>query len=148
MDRYETAYAYHHQGFNCAQAVLAAFADQIGVPLETALAAASGIGGGIGGSHQEVCGAISGSVMALGYLYPYTDSGNPSAKQRVYALAKEFRRRFEEAFGKTRCGELLAARPEAAPGTAAARMGITGHCDVMIVTAVEILEQLLAEQKA
>ena len=68
-------------------------------------------------------------------------------KVHTYGVTKEFRARFADAFdGLTRCGDLLAARPSAGEKPpAAARLGITAHCDVMIVTAVEIVEAMLAE---
>ena len=149
MDRCAKAYESHKQGFNCAQAVAGAFSDLTGVGAETVLAVAGGLGGGVGGSHQELCGAVSGGVLALGLLYPHTDGADRAGKAALYGRAKEFRRRFAEVFGRTRCGELLAARPGVSEKTpAAARLGLTGHCDIMIVTAVEILEQMLAEEAA
>ena len=114
--------------------------------MEQLLAVSGGFGGGVGGTHSELCGAVSGAVMVLSLVNPYTDCGDPAAKRNVYAIAKEFRRRFEEVFGKTRCGDLLAARPGVTDKTPAAqRLGITAHCDSMIVTAVELVEQMLAE---
>lgn len=144
MDRCAMAYQYHKAGYNCAQSVAAVFSDMTGVSLETAVAAAGGFGGGCGGSQSELCGAVSGGVLVLSWLNPHTVAGDAAAKKRVYELTKEFRQRFETVFGKTRCGELLAARPGVSEKTpAAARLGITAHCDVMIVTAVEILEEML-----
>ena len=142
------AYQYHKEGFNCAQSVVGAFSDLTGVPLETAAAAAGGLGGGVGGSRAEMCGAVSGAVMVLGLLYPHAEAGDSAAKKRAYGLAKEFRQRFESVFNNTRCGELLAARPGVnEKTTAASRLELKGHCDIMIVTAVEILEQMLSELK-
>ena len=40
------------------------------------------------------------------------------------------------------------ARPERMPFSTAQAMGLTNHCEIMVVAAVEILEELLAEQKA
>ena len=147
MDRCATAYALHKEGFNCAQSVVGAFLDKLNVTKEQAMAMAGGFGGGIGGSHTEVCGAVSGAVLVLSLLHPHTDGADKAGKVHTYAVTKEFRARFAEAFdGLTRCGDLLAARPSAGEKTpAAARMGITGHCDVMIVTAVEIVETMLAD---
>lgn len=52
-------------------------------------------------------------------------------------------------FGLTRCGELLKARPGVTDkNPAAQRLGVTAHCDNMVVTAVEIVEQMLAEEQA
>lgn len=147
MDRCAAAYAYHKQGYNCAQSVAGAFADLTGTAPEQLMAAMGGFGGGVGGSHEELCGAVSGGVLVVSLLTPHTEGDDAAAKKAVYAAAKEFRRRFEEVFGLTRCGELLKARPGVTEkNPAAQRLGITGHCDNMIVTAVEIVEQMLAER--
>lgn len=149
MDRCAKAYEYHKQGYNCAQSVAGAFADLTGLAPEQLMAATGGFGGGVGGSHAEVCGAVSGGVLVLSLLHPHTDGADRAGKAAVYAKTKEFRRRFEEVFGLTRCGELLKARPGVTDkNPAAQRLGVTAHCDNMIVTAVEIVEQMLAEEQA
>ena len=149
MDRCAKAYEYHKQGYNCAQSVAGAFADLTGLSPEQLMAATGGFGGGVGGSHAEVCGAVSGGVLVLSLLHPHTDGADRAGKVAVYALTKEFRRRFEEVFGLTRCGELLKARPGVTDkNPAAQRLGVTAHCDNMVVTAVEIVEQMLAEEQA
>lgn len=147
MDRCAAAYQYHKAGYNCAQSVALAFKDLLEVPEAALIAAGGGFGGGVGGSRAELCGAVSGGVLVLGWLTPHTDGADAAGKKRVYAAVKEFRRRFEEVFGLTRCGDLLAARPQPGEKTpAAVRLGITAHCDVMIVTAVEVVEAMLAER--
>ena len=149
MDRCTVAYAYRKQGLSCSQSVACAFADLVDMPLPALLAAAGAFGGGVGGSHEELCGAVSGGVLVLSLLYPQTEANDKEGKMRIYAKAKEFRRRFEEIFGLTRCGELLKARPGVTDkNPAAQRLGVTAHCDNMIVTAVEIVEQMLAEDPA
>lgn len=149
MDHCALAYQYHQTGYNCAQSVAAAFADTVGLPPEQLAAMASGFGGGVGGSRSELCGAISGGVLVLSLLYPHTDGADRAGKRAVYAKTKEFRRRFEETFGLTCCGELLRARPGVTEkNPAALRLGVTAHCDNMVVTAAEILEQMLAEEQA
>lgn len=147
MDRCALACAYHRKKYNCAQAVAGAFADLTDWTPEQLFSVAGSFGGGCGGSHEETCGAISGALLVLGILFPYTQEGDMGAKRRLYGLAKEFRRRFFEAFGRTRCMDLLKARPGLSEKTAAAdRLGLTAHCDIMIVTSVELLEGLLREQ--
>lgn len=148
MDRCANAYQYHRDGYNCAQSVVAAFLDRLDLSKEQAMAMAGGFGGGVGGSHAEMCGAVSGAVLVLSLLTPHTEADDREGKKQVYAIAKEFHQRYAEAFGGlTRCGELLKARPAVNEKTqAAARLGITAHCDVMIVTAVEIVEAMLAER--
>ena len=134
MDRCAAAYAYHKQGYNCAQSVAGAFADLTGTAPEQLMAAMGGFGGG---------------VLVLSLLHPHTDGEDRAGKVRLYAQAKEFRRRFQEVFGLTRCGDLLRARPGVTErNPASQRLGVTAHCDNMIFTAVEILEQMLQEEPA
>ena len=148
MDRCANAYQYHRDGYNCAQSVVAAFLDQLDLTKEQAMAMAGGFGGGVGGTRSEMCGAVSGAILVLSLLTPHTEGADTVGKKQVYGVAKEFHQRYAEAFGGlTRCGELLKARPAVNEKTqAAARLGITAHCDVMIVTAVEIVETMLAER--
>jgi hypothetical protein len=52
-------------GYNCAQAVLYAFCDDLCLDKDAALKLACGLGAGMA-RRQEVCGAISGGIIALG----------------------------------------------------------------------------------
>ena len=147
MDRCAMAYQYRKEGYNCAQAVAASFADLTGLTPETMMAAAKGFGGGVGGSFQELCGAVSGAVLVLGMLDPDVTETDRAGRKRVYPKAKALRDRFEVTFGHIHCGDLRAARPGATDKTpAAVRLGVTAHCDIMVVTAVELLEALLNEE--
>ena len=146
MDRCALAHQYHKQGYSCAQSVAGAFADLTGWEPEQLFAAVGSFGGGVGGSHEELCGAVSGGLLVLGPLFPHTQGEDRDGKRQIYGLAKQFRQRFFETFGHTRCGDLLRARCGVSEKTtAAARLGLTAHCDIMVVTAVELLEALLRE---
>lgn len=142
MDRCELAKLYHEKGFNCAQAVAAAFGDRTGLREQDALAAAGGYGGGMGGSHQEVCGALSGAVMVLSLLHPHLQEDDPAGKTALYAMVKDFRNQFQARYGCTVCGDLLRAKVE--PTGRAAELGATRHCDLLVIGAVELLEEFLA----
>ena len=88
-------------------------------------------------------------MLILSLCFPHAQGGDQEAKRKVYRLAKEYRRRFSEVFGLTRCGELLRVRPGVTEkNPAAQRLGVTAHCDNMIVTAVELLEALVQEERA
>lgn len=148
MDRCALAYQYHKQGWNCAQSVAGACADIAGRKPEEVMPLLGGFGGGVGGSHEEVCGAVSGGVLILGLCFPHAEGDDQAAKRELYRIAKEFRRRFFDVFSHTRCGDLLRARPGVSEkNPAAQRLGVTAHCDNMIVTAVELLEALVKEER-
>ena len=81
MGKYgEKAKALFTEGYNCAQAVFAAFSDVTGIDFETSVKLSSGFGGGMG-RMREVCGAVSGMFMVLGTLYGYDDAKDDEAKK-------------------------------------------------------------------
>ena len=145
MNRFEKAAEYHHKGFNCCQSVLAAYADLTGLTEQ----ACFDLGGGFGAGAQtgELCGAITGAVMTLGMITPVNPEDPVGSKRRTGALAKAFQARFREKFGEVRCRPLLKADIHADDNTPVARdMGLTNRCDVMIITAMEIVEEIRAQQ--
>ena len=144
MNRMELANSYHKKGFNCCQSTLAAFADRLGVPEETALRLGAGFGSGAGTG--ELCGTITGSVMAMDLIAGGDPIQDPAGVKRQAARrAKELQKRFSERFGALRCRELLKNEKEESSDAVRA-LGITDHCGVMIASAVEILEELLSEE--
>ena len=112
MTHREMAEANFKEGYNCSQAVFAAFSEEVGLPRQTALQLASGFGGGVG-RMREVCGAFSGAVMALGALY---GSDDPAHKTAVYAMVQELAAKFKAETGSLICRELLGLdQPEGGP---------------------------------
>lgn len=95
----------HLQGFNCSQAVFSTLVEQLGFDQSLALKIASPFGGGIGRT-GETCGAVTGALMALGLKFGYSEP-NPQAKDKVYLLAREFMRRFQERHGSLDCKVLI-----------------------------------------
>lgn len=91
------------KGYNCAQAVLTAFASQFGIAEETALRLASPFGGGLArGGH--VCGAVSAALMVLGLKY---GAVTPEGKEEICRLTRQFLDRFREKGGSILCRDLL-----------------------------------------
>jgi C_GCAxxG_C_C family probable redox protein len=95
----------HSKGFNCAQSVLLSLSDLTGLDEKKSLAIAGGFGGGMRAA--EVCGAVSGAVMAIGLLFPFADGDDSGAKDRIAALTREFHRRFREKNETIICRSLL-----------------------------------------
>ena len=83
----------------------------------------------------------------VGAVVQVVDPAQPvPSKQRTGRLAKEFQRRFREKFGELRCHPLLKKDIQATDDTPASRdMGLTNRCDILIVTSVEILEDMIRE---
>ncbi len=106
MNHHDTAIELFMNGYNCAQATAAAFAEDFGLSRESVLTMMAGFGGGIGGL-RETCGAVSGMVFAAGLHAGKFEAGDLEAKTRLYDLVKEVNALFKERFGTTCCRELL-----------------------------------------
>ena len=145
MERTDLSIVYHRRGFNCCQCVAAVFGDLTGLDEQKCLDLTAGFGGGCGTG--ELCGAVAGGIIVLGLLTPVDMEDPVASKKRTVALGKELQKRFRERYGELRCADLLVNQVktnEMSP--AAVRMGLTKHCDIMIVSVVEIVEEMLAEQ--
>ena len=102
----EKAKELFHQGANCAQAVLGAFAGECGLTEEEAFKIASGFGGGIS-RLREVCGAVSGMVLVTNFVCGQSDISDKAAKDAHYAKVRELTDAFQKETGSVVCRELL-----------------------------------------
>ena len=105
--RGERAEAFFREGYNCSQAVFLAFHDLADLDLDASARLSSSFGGGVG-RLREICGAVSGALMALGMIAGYSDPKDPEAKAAHYRLVQEFAARFRGKEGSIVCRELLA----------------------------------------
>lgn len=103
----ELARKYFREGYNCAQSVFLAFQDLHGMDTETALMISSSFGGGMG-RLREVCGALTGSFMAVGMLMGYVENDDKAKKTEHYARIQQLAKEFEAEHGAIVCRELLA----------------------------------------
>ncbi len=130
MNIKEKATRLHERGFNCAQSVLGACEAYTGLTEAAALAVSCGFGGGL--RCGEVCGAVSGGVMALGLVCPYQKEGDQEAKDKIANLAVAYTDAFRKRFGHLRCEELK---------------GDKSRCPVYIEYAAELAETMIQQEK-
>lgn len=145
MTKKETAMALFKQGYNCAQAVLLAFAQELNLDEQTAVKMAAPFGGGMG-RMREVCGAFSGLLMAVGLKYAPVDPQDPKAKAEHYALVQKLAEQFKEQNGSIICRELLGLTgPQApTPDPRTAQYYQKRPCAEIVGGAAEILEALFS----
>lgn len=92
--------------------------------------------GGLGSTHSELCGALSGGAIVIGVQH-----GRASAQEdntRCKALTARYRQDFQAAFGHTICADLRAS-------------GYGGGgtpCSALVARAVEVLLPLLEAEEA
>ena len=92
-------------GFNCAQAVVGAFAKELGLDEKTAMKVSAGFGGGVGRT-GEICGALSGAAIVAGMLYGATEGSDAESKARTYEEIQRIIKLFKEKNIFVTCREL------------------------------------------
>jgi len=128
--------------------MLASFAGDYGMDRDTALKVASAFGGGFG-RLGHTCGAITGGMMVLGLKFGKYRPDDDPAREKTYALVREFTERFRARHHTTLCRELIECDISTPEGVQSAkdRQLFTGLCPKYVRTAVELLEQLLQETR-
>jgi C_GCAxxG_C_C family probable redox protein len=104
-DRAAIALELHKKGYNCAQCVVCAYSDKVGIDQKTAFRMAEGFGAGMGG-FQGVCGALTGVFMLTGLKTDGSGMEGTKTKQETYKKVKELIRKFEEMNGSAICRDL------------------------------------------
>lgn len=105
VDVVNNAVEYFRQKFNCAESTLKAVAEAWGVSNSCVPRVASGFGGGVGG-HGEICGALTGCIMALGLRFGRERGDDEEAKALLYKKVWKLITAFREEFGEIGCREL------------------------------------------
>lgn len=135
------------EGFNCAQSVLGAFAEDpdvgLGMDFRTAVRAASGLGGGLS-RQRELCGAVNGMCIAASLLFGYEEAEDTEGKKRLYADIQRLCAEFRTENGSIICRDLLGARKgqdtAPAPDARTAEYYRSRPCAKMIYDAAKILD--------
>ncbi len=104
--RVDRAVACFNDGFNCSQAILSTYCDEFGLDEKTAMQISCGLGAGMG-RLQKTCGAVAGAYLLIGLKYGKFLKDDEAAKEKTYALVRDFTKRFEERNKTTDCRELL-----------------------------------------
>ena len=134
-------------GYNCAQSVFLAFAEDFGFDKETALKLSSSFGGGMG-RLREVCGAISSMFAIAGLKKGYTSPNDDETKAKHYELIQSLAEKFKSKYGTIICRELLEL-PEGAdspiPSQRTEEYYQTRPCEAYIRLAAEIIEAELLD---
>lgn len=147
MKNSEKAVKLFTDGYNCAQAVFGAFAKDLGFDEATSLKMSAPFGGGIG-RQREVCGAVSGMLMAFGLLYGYETPETGEIKMQHYEHTRTLCDAFKEQNGSIICREIL--KTAEVGGTPEARTGKYYNerpCVRCVRTASEILEKYIKNPK-
>jgi C_GCAxxG_C_C family probable redox protein len=140
----------HH----CAQASFLTLQEGFGLPGGTILKALTPLPGIA--ERGETCGAVIGSLMALGLVFGREHIEDAATWQASLVPARTFCTRFEKELGSTQCGDLLEkhfgkrynlADPFERAEFIAARPGPTEVCGHVVTTAVHLAAEVIFETR-
>lgn len=145
--RSEIARRLFREGYNCSQAVLCAFCDEINMTFEEALKLSSSFGGGMG-RMREVCGAVSSIFMVAGIKYGYTSNNDDERKGKHYALIQQLGKDFKQKHNTLICRELLGLDEDdnPIPSKRIAKYYEERPCEMFVGDAAQIIENLITKQ--
>ena len=101
----EKTRGYLNSDWHCSEGILLAvgehYLDEINPGV---LRSSTAFAGGVGGTNEDLCGALAGGLILISALYGRTDS--QTSDDRCMDLAAAYRARFLEHFGHIRCADL------------------------------------------
>lgn len=103
-ERQQRAQELHGKGYNCAQSVVCAYCDLVGLDEQTAYKMAEGFGLGMG--VMDMCGALSGAFMLAGVKGSAGIKAPDTTKAQTYQQTREMANAFKEKNGTYLCCEL------------------------------------------
>ncbi|MCQ4635678.1 C-GCAxxG-C-C family protein [Anaerovorax odorimutans] len=132
-ERVTKAVENHRKGYNCAQAVVCAYCDLMGVDEKEAFKMSEAFGFGMG--TMGTCGAVSAMAVLTGMKLSDGNLDKPATKKQCYKAMKEMIKKFEEKNKSVICAELK---------------GINGgnvlrSCDGCVEDAARIVEEVLVK---
>jgi len=107
LRRVEEVHRRFAEGLNCSERVFLVVHSLLETDVSPeCVVLMSGFGGGVAGTRDNMCGAVSGGVAGIGLVYGRRapPKGN---RERAYEVSKDFVGRFKTKFGTTICGELI-----------------------------------------
>ncbi len=95
------------QGYNCAQATILGFVNDLNMKEEDLTNLALSLGGGVG-RKQKLCGAVNGGAIAISLLVGKEESLSfPEKKAKASAKTNELLSKVEETYGGLDCLDLV-----------------------------------------
>lgn len=143
MTHIEKAEELFKEKYHCSQAVLGAFAEELGISEKQALKLSGCFGAGM--CKGEVCGACTGALMALGLKYGQSEIDDMDSRIKANTVTEQFLDSFVKENGSYLCKELLGCDLSTQQGR---EYAITNNlfvdfCPKMVCSAVKIAEDIM-----
>jgi C_GCAxxG_C_C family probable redox protein len=143
--RSEKAVSFFKQSFNCSQAVFTAYRDEKMIDEKTALKLSTVFGAGVACTGDDLCGAVTGALMAISMKYGRASVEALGDKVKTYELGRGFMDEFSKRNGSCSCRDILGmdiGTPEGMKRAQEAKLFET-KCLDMVKSSSQILDEIL-----
>jgi C_GCAxxG_C_C family probable redox protein len=127
-----------NEGYNCAQAILAAYGDIYGLEREHALKLGAPFGGGFANT-GDICGAVTGALMVIGLRYGAIKPVGWLKREKLRRTSKNFMKKFINIYGSKNCEELKCYYRS----NNLENIKLKTYCTNIVEKAVDIIDDLL-----
>ena len=134
-EKVQTALINHHKGYNCAQSVACAFAEELGKSEKEVFEIMEGFVFGMG--HMGTCGAVSAIAAVAGMIESDGNLEKPASKKTTYKVSKDLIKEFEDKNSSIICSEIKGIIDGKKTGK------ILRSCDGCVEDATAIIEKYL-----
>ena len=147
---------YEMENGDCAQCVFAGVTEALGVENNDVFRAATGFADGVGLTGDGHCGALSGGVMAISYIFgrKRNEFSRRGKMMKALLLSRELQRRFKEKYGTCRCHDIQTKFHgrffnmfDAADMEVAVKSGLIETCSTLAGDIARISVELIMEQQ-
>lgn len=105
MNHEEIAVSKRNQGYNCAQAVLCAYAKELNMDEKQLFVLSEAFGSGLGCT-LGTCGALNAAAMVQSVLTSTGNLDHPDSKAITYPKVRNILKAFENEVGALRCRDI------------------------------------------
>ena len=138
MSMKEKAISLFHNGYNCAQSVVCAYAGLYCLDIESSYRVAAGFGLGVGGV-KGICGTVSGMVMVAS-LHTCNGIMTPNlSRENTYPIVQNMLEAFRNRNACLDCETLLKLKDQAMAD------GQVAGCDKYVEDCCDIIEEYLKD---
>jgi C_GCAxxG_C_C family probable redox protein len=140
----------------CAQCTVAGIFESLGIENDDVFRAATGFADGVGLTGNGHCGALSGGVIAISYLFgrEKEDFGDVMKLMKSCILSKKLHDEFLEKHGTCRCADIQTSLVgrffnmyDPAEFKAALKAGMLEECSTLVGEVARIATRIILEEK-
>jgi C_GCAxxG_C_C family probable redox protein len=153
---FESGKRHEMKSTGCSQSTIAGIFNALGIENDDVFKAATGLADGVGLTGDGHCGALSGGVMAISYLFgrESKDFGDMMKQVPALILSKKLHDRFIERYGTCRCADIQTKFVgrffnlyDPAEMEAAYKAGMADKCSTLVGEVARMATRIILEKR-